>query len=54
MSLFKAPIVKKSHILTGIYFMKTSWTKRESLAIPNFQVMQNLALFHNLDALILG
>ena len=57
MFLFKATIVKNSHILTGIYFIflkKTSWTKLESLAIPNFQVRQNLAVFHDLDALILG
>ena len=67
MFLLTALIVKNSLILAGFYFifLKPSWTKLESLWIPNLdlsekigkvviEVRQNLALFCNLVSLILS
>ena len=67
MFLLTALIVKNSLILAGFYFifLKPSWTKLESLWIPNLdlsekigkvviEVRQNLALFRNLVSLILS
>ena len=39
-------IIKNSDFLAGIFFIflkkKTSWTKRESLSIPNFDLSEKI------------
>ena len=44
MPLLTAPIVKSGHVLAGIYFMflKPSWTKLESLSIPNLDLSERV------------
>ena len=66
MSLLTAPNVKKQSHLTEIYFifLKTYWTKLESLSTPNVDLSEKnqkelssktkLSTFRNLVGLILG
>ena len=66
-TLLTAPIVINSHILAGIYLIflknvldqtwgsfKTEFGPRQKYRKKSYQVKQNLALFRNLVALILG
>ena len=41
MFLLTAPIVKNSHILAGIYFLKSVLDKLKSPSIPNLDLSEN-------------